>query len=259
MTPWVRRLLIANILVFFVQYTAPQLTYSMEFVPRLILFRPWSMFTYMFLHAGIMHILWNMIGLYFFGPRVEARLGSTRFIQLYLVSGLGGAALSFITPNVSIVGASGAIFGVMLAYATFWPRDQVLIWGIIPIEIRWLVLGSTALALFSGLGALRQPGFGGNVAHFAHLGGYLGAWIFLKVVNPARTVARFRAKTVAPTPVDKIANWKRVDVNKVHEVNREELNRILDKINTSGLTSLTAQERLFLSNFVPPDDRTPVS
>jgi membrane associated rhomboid family serine protease len=261
MTPWVRRLLVANILVFFLQYTNafPAVENAMLFIPRLVLFRPWSPFTYMFLHAGIMHILWNMVGLYFFGPRVEARLGSTRFIQLYIVSGLGGAALSFITPNAAILGASGAIFGIMMAYAMFWPRDQVMIWGIIPIEIRWLVMGTTALAIFSGVGSLSGGMSGGNIAHFAHLGGYLGAWIFLKLVNPARTVAKFRAKTIAPMPDEKISNWKRVDVNKVHEVNREELNRILDKINTSGLSSLSAAERLFLSNFVPPDDRPKVS
>jgi membrane associated rhomboid family serine protease len=255
MTPWVRRLLLANILVFFVQYTMPGLTDSLVFVPRYVLFRPWSIVTYMFLHGGFMHILFNMLGLYFFGPRVEARIGSRRFVQLYFVSGIAGALLSFVfAPSAAIVGASAAIFGVMLAFATFWPRDQIMIYGIIPIEARWLVIITTVLALYSGL-----QGSQGGVADFAHLGGFVGAWFFLRFIDPARRVARFRASTVAKTTGEQLANWKRIDTSRVHEVNRDELNRILDKINASGLASLTPQERLFLSNFVPPDDRRPVS
>lgn len=251
MTPWVRRLLAANVIVFFVQAALPGFDNPFVLVPRFVLVRPWTLVSYMFLHAGLTHILFNMIGLFFFGPRVEARLGSRRFIQLYFVSGITGALLSIVfTPFAAVVGASAAVFGVMLAFATFWPRDQILIWGIIPIEARWLVILTTVLALWSGFG-----GGGGGIAHFAHLGGYLGAWIFLRLVDPARRVAKFRASTVAAAPRDRLANWKRVDVTSAHEVNREELNRILDKINATGLASLTPEERLFLSNFVPPDDR----
>jgi membrane associated rhomboid family serine protease len=255
MTPWVRRLLIANIVVYFFQYTMPAVTDPLVFVPRLALFRPWTIITYMFLHAGMTHILFNMLGLYFFGPRVEERLGSSRFIQLYFISGISGAALSFMfAPRAAIVGASAAVFGVMLAFAMFWPRAQIMIWGIVPVEARWLVVITTALALWSGLGGSR-----GGVADFAHLGGYLGAWVFLRTIDPTRRAARFRASTVASTPHDRLSNWKRVDTSRVHEVNRDELNRILDKISASGLESLTPQERLFLSNFVPPDDRPGVS
>lgn len=255
MTPWVRRLLIANVIVFFIQATSPGIENAFVFVPRAVLFRPWTIVTYMFLHAGFTHILFNMIGLYFFGPQVESRIGSRRFFQLYFISGISGALLSFaFAPRSAIVGASAAVFGVMLAFAIFWPRVQILIWRILPIEARWLIVITTALALWSGLGGSR-----GGVADFAHLGGYVGAYLFLKLIDPAKRVARFRASTVAKPDRDKLANWKRVDVAGVHEVNRDELNRILDKINASGLTSLTPEERLFLSNFVPPDDRPAVS
>ena len=255
MTPWVRRLLIANIAVFFVQYTMPAVTDALVFVPRFALFRPWTIVTYMFLHAGLSHIFFNMLGLYFFGPRVEGRIGSRRFVQLYFVSGISGALLSIaFAPSAAIVGASAAVFGVMLAFAMFWPRDQILIWGIIPVEVRWLVIITTALAIWSGLNGSR-----GGVADFAHLGGYLGAWIFLKLIDPARRVARFRASTIGKPATDRLSNWQRVDVARVHEVNRDELNRILDKINAGGLGSLSPEERLFLSNFVPPDDRPAVS
>lgn len=255
MTPWVRRLLIANIAVFFVQYTMPAVTDALVFVPRYALFRPWTIVTYMFLHAGLSHIFFNMLGLYFFGPRVEGRIGSRRFVQLYFIGGVSGALLSIVfAPSAAIVGASAAVFGVMLAFAMFWPRDQILIWGIIPVEVRWLVIITTALAIWSGLNGSR-----GGVADFAHLGGYLGAWIFLKLIDPSRRVARFRASTIGKPATDRLSNWKRVDVARVHEVNRDELNRILDKINAGGLGSLSPEERLFLSNFVPPDDRPAVS
>ena len=177
MTPWVQRLLIANVLMFFVQQNVPGVTEALYFVPNEMLTHPWTVVTYTFLHAGWMHLLFNMIALYFFGSRVESRLGPERFFVLYFVSGISGALLSFaFSDRTPILGASGAVFGVSLAYARFWPRDQILIWGIIPIEARWLVAISTGMALF---------GIGGGVAHFAHLGGFLGGYLYLLVLEIA--------------------------------------------------------------------------
>ena len=253
MTPWVRRLLGANIVVFFVQMTMPALTTGLAFVPVLAFLRPWTIVTYMFLHGSITHILFNMLGLFFFGPRVEERLGSAKFGWLYFTSGIAGALLSAIlAPSAAIVGASAAIFGVMFAFAHFWPRDQILIWGVLPIEARWLVVITTVLALWSGMGGSR-----GGVADFAHLGGYAGAFLYLRWLEARRGLAKFQRQAAAPATERVLGNWKRVDVAAAHELNREELNRVLDKISASGLGSLTPQERLFLSNFVPPDDRKP--
>jgi len=249
-TPWVQRFLIANVLIFFVQQTMPGLDRSLVLVPALLLARPWTLVTYMFLHAGFTHILFNMLGLYFFGPRVEQRIGSSRFFALYMISGITGGLLSFYTPMVAIVGASGAIFGVLLAYARFWPRDQMLIWGIIPIEVRWLVLIYTLISLL---------GIGTGVAHFAHLGGFLGAFLYLLWMERSAGARKFRKVATAPPPAKDatLGNWRNVNRASVHAVNKEEVDRILDKISASGLASLTPQERLFLSNFVPPDDRKP--
>lgn len=250
MTPWVQRFLIANVLIFFVQQTMPGLDRSLVLVPALLLARPWTLVTYMFLHAGFTHILFNMLGLYFFGPRVEQRIGSSRFFALYMISGITGGLLSFYTPMVAIVGASGAIFGVLLAYARFWPRDQMLIWGIIPIEVRWLVLIYTLISLL---------GIGTGVAHFAHLGGFLGAFLYLLWMERSAGARKFRKVATAPPPAKDavLGNWRNVNRAGIHAVNKEEVDRILDKISASGLASLTPQERLFLSNFVPPDDRKP--
>ena len=253
MTQYVRILLFANIGIFFLQNTMDWVTMQMIFVPRLILIRPWTIFTYMFLHAGLMHLAFNMLGLFFFGPRVEERLGSRNFLMLYVISGLTGALASLITaPGSAVLGASGAVFGVMLAFAWFWPDMPIHIWGIIPVPARMLVILTTVFSLWSGLGGVRS-----NVAHFAHLGGYLGAWLYLKWLDRKRL--DFKKKATGAPPVRELTFTKRpdVDLQKVHEVNRAEVNRILDKISAHGMSALTSQERLFLSNFAAPDDRPP--
>ncbi len=257
MTPWVQRLLIANVAVFFVQKLAPSLADPLVFVPMLVFSQPWTIITYMFLHGSFTHILFNMLGLYFFGPRIEMRLGSQRFITLYFVSGISGALFSFIfAPYAGVIGASAAIFGIMLAFAHFWPREQIYIWGILPVEARWLVVITTLLAIWSGMG-----GSSGGVADFAHLGGYAGAFVYLRLIRWGSASAKFKRKAESVgRVVGSIESFRKLDMSKVHEVNREELNRILDKINAEGMASLTPQERIFLSNFAPPDDRqAPVS
>jgi membrane associated rhomboid family serine protease len=249
-TPWVQRFLIANVLMFFVQMTAPAVTDALVFVPAELVTRPWALVTYMFLHAGFTHILFNMLGLYFFGPRVEQRIGSQRFFALYMISGITGGLLSFYNPHVPIVGASGAIYGVLLAYARFWPRDKIFIWGIIPVEVRWLVMIYTVISLM---------GWGTGVAHFAHLGGFLGAFLYLLWLERSAGSRKFRQVATAPPPAKDalLGNWRNVNRASIHAVNKDEVDRILDKISASGIGSLTPQERLFLSNFVPPDDRKP--
>jgi membrane associated rhomboid family serine protease len=256
LTPWVQRLLIANVAAFFVQLAAPGLMDPLVFVPMAVFTHPWTIITYMFLHGGFTHILFNMIALFFFGPRVEARLGGNRFITLYFIAGVSGALLSFaFAPYAGVVGASAAIFGVMLAYAHFWPRDTVLIWGIIPIEIRWLVVITTVMSIWSGMGGSR-----GGTADFAHLGGYAGAFIYLRLIGWGGAAASFKKKAVGGARVvGSINAFQKVDPNSVNALNRDEVNRILDKISAQGVGGITEQERLFLMHFVPPDDRKPIS
>src|SRR5687768_9330134 len=251
-TPWVLRLVIANVLVFFVQYSTRS-SFGLEFVPYAILQRPWTLVTYMFLHGGLGHIFFNMLGLYFFGPRVEARLGPSRFITLYLLSGVAGALLSLaLARRYPIIGASGAVFGVLMAFARFWPRERIFIWGVLPIEARWLVIIYAALDLFGANGYGRA-----GIANFAHLGGFAGALLYLLFLERRQGARQFKQAATPKVPESALGNWKNVDRGSIHAVNREEVDRILDKISASGLASLTPQERQFLSNFVPPDDRKP--
>lgn len=250
MTPWVLRLIIANVAVFFLQQATPQINDFFVLVPALGLVRPWTFVTYMFLHGGIGHIFFNMLTLFFFGPRLESRLGGRAFLGLYFASGIMGALLSIpFTPYAPIIGASGGVYGVMLGYAMFWPRDQLMIWGIIPVEARFLILIMTAISLFGGV----SPGSGG-IAHFAHLGGFLGGYLFIKAMRRGSGAVKFRNQA-APilrkieTPATALDRWRRIKRDGLHEVNRDELDRILDKISAGGIGSLTAGEREFLDRF----------
>jgi membrane associated rhomboid family serine protease len=250
MTLWVQRLLYANIAVFLLQMSMPgTVTRLLALVPAALLVRPWTIITYMFAHstAGLTHILFNMFALYIFGPRVEARLGSAHFIRMYLIAGITGGLLSLVfTPSVAIVGASGAVFGVQLAFAMFYPRDKILIWGIIPVEARVLVILMTLITLWGGFKG------GGGVAHFAHLGGYIGAFLYLKWAEKRSPAKQWQAKVAGPPPkAIPLGDWRSVNLSMVHEVNRDEVQRILQKIADKGEGSLTAQERVFLGHFVP--------
>jgi membrane associated rhomboid family serine protease len=253
MTKWVKFLLIANVVIFFFQMTNQAFTEDFAFRPVFFFRQPWTIITYMFLHGGLGHLFFNMLGLYFFGSRVEDRLGSNRFITLYFLSGITGALFGFIFPAYAVIGASGAIYGVMLAYAWFWPRDRIMIYGIIPVEARILVIIYAVMSLMGSAG-----GVGGSTAHFAHLGGLVGAFVYLKWISAHQGAKKFRAAVTPKVPEQALVNWKRVDPKSVHEVNRDELNRVLDKVSKSGLASLTPDERRFLMNFVPPDDRPPM-
>jgi membrane associated rhomboid family serine protease len=246
MTPWVTRLIIANVAVFLLTSVLHMAMGPFILVPAYILLRPWTVITYMFLHANVMHILFNMITLFFFGTRLEAFLGGRRFLWLYFLSGIMGAAVSFIfAPYTAIIGASGGVFGVELGFAYFWPRDRIYVWGVIPVEARWLVAIMTALTLYGGFG-----GGGDGIAHFAHLGGFLGGYLYLRWID--RRARRHRAeqspRQMAPKSSD-LERWMTINRESLHEVNREEFDRIMQKMKDSGPASLTPQERGFLDRF----------
>ena len=122
MTPWAMRLLVANVLMYFlIAPPGSPLFRAFTLLPLpWALYRPWTVFTYMFLHANTMHLVFNMIGVFFFGPRLEAKLGGSAFLKLYFLSGLGGALLSFaFGPQAPVVGASGAVFGILIGFAHY--------------------------------------------------------------------------------------------------------------------------------------------
>jgi membrane associated rhomboid family serine protease len=249
------RLLVANVMMFFVQQVMPGLAAQLVLIPGWAIVRPWTLITYTFLHADLMHILFNMLGLYFFGPRLEERIGSTNFFWLYMASGLTGGLLSVVTAYlnltpglVRIVGASGSVFGVFLGFARYWPRERVFIWGILPVEAWLLVIIMTLLSLYGGATGM------GNVAHFAHLGGYVGGYLYLKIME-ARSPARAFKKKVQGDRTRfmgdsaDLRRWRSIRRETLHELNRSEVDRLLAKIDAKGVSSLTPDERAVLDRF----------
>jgi membrane associated rhomboid family serine protease len=253
MSPWVTRLVLANVAMFFLSQAVPAVGSALLLVPRAVLIRPWTPITYMFLHADFMHLAFNMLGLYFFGPRLEMRLGGRKFLWLYFLSGITGAVLSFVfTPSAAIIGASGGVFGVFLGFAMFWPRERVYIFGILPMEAWILVAVMTVMALFGGFTSSR-----GGIAHFAHLGGFLGAFGYLKYLERASPARRFK-KRAASVPRQSGGNeranlerWSKIPRESMHEVNRAEVDRLLEKVRTHGASTLTPSERECLDRFSP--------
>ena len=252
MTPWVQRLLIANVVVYFVAQPNSALFQQLWYYPPAAFARPWTVVSYMFLHGSVGHLFFNMIGLFFFGPRLEQRLGAKGFLWLYYVSGIGGALFqTLFSPEAPMVGASGAVYGILLGFALYWPRERVYIWGILPIEA-WLL---ATLLLFGSLYSGFNPGAGSRTAHFAHLGGLAFAFVFLKFWDWKRGQAKRefqRQLTPKATPKGvvgdrlAVARWKGISVQDLHELNREEVQRLLAKVEAGGAASLTQPERQFL-------------
>ncbi len=252
MTPWVTRLVVANVVVFFATRAAPQLAYPFVFVPGAVLAQPWTLVTYQFLHGDFFHLLGNMFGLFFLGPRVEARLGGRQFLALYFTGGITGALLSIpLAPGAAIIGASGSVFAVMLAFARYWPQERLLLWGVLPIESRVFVVLLTALSLWSGFTGAQR-----GIAHFAHLGGFLGGWLYLVWMERRSPARAFRnaalgpALRAAPKSGD-LVRWERIPRERLHEVNRAEVDRVMEKARADGPASLTVEERAFLDRLVP--------
>jgi membrane associated rhomboid family serine protease len=144
--------------------------------------RVWTLVTYMFMHGGLMHLVFNMLGLFVFGTQVERYMGSREFLLFYLVTGTLAGLFSFFAywftgrALTILLGASGALFAVELAYAVFFPDSILYLWGILPLRAPVMVLGFTALELVSSV-----TGLASGVAHFTHLAGFGFAWIYFRV------------------------------------------------------------------------------
>ena len=143
----------------------------------------WQIFTYMFVHGGYLHILFNMLVLFMFGVQLERRMGSTEFLLLYLVTGAGVGLIS-LALGANVVGASGAIYGLLLAFATYFPDARIVIFFMIPVRAPSAVLIFAVLSIVCEL-----TGAFGRVAHFAHLAGIAIGFLYFVLrlgINPIR-------------------------------------------------------------------------
>ncbi|QHS55440.1 rhomboid family intramembrane serine protease [Mucilaginibacter sp. 14171R-50] len=187
------------------------------YYPNSPLFRPWQVITYMFMHGGFSHIFFNMFALVMFGPMLEYTLGSKKFFNYYFITGIGGFVLYMVVQamqvyaiagavtiphpelessyfmfgggqeqaqalynlyHIPMLGASGAVFGILVGFGMLFPNMEMLIMFIpIPVKAKYVVIGYVAIELFSGVGRFA----GDNVAHFAHLGGALFGFLLIKI------------------------------------------------------------------------------
>lgn len=182
-------LIAVNVLVFAAGLAAPRLTLALALSPLAVASGwVWQVVTYMFTHANFTHLLVNMLGIFFFGTQVERRLGSMEFLLYYLVSGtLAGIASVIIYMATGawytlLLGASGAVFALLLAFAVLFPQAIVYLYGFIPLRAPVMVIGYTAL----GLG-LQLFGARSNIAHLTHLAGFVVGLAYFPVrqgMNP---------------------------------------------------------------------------
>lgn len=213
---------------------------------------PWRMVTYMLLHAGGFHILFNMLWLWWMGQAVENTLGTRNFLIIYLGSGIGGAivnglvALAFGSATaLPTIGASGAVFGVMVAFAMIYPTAPIMLLLLPPIQARYVVAGLIALDILF-LTA------NDNVARIVHLGGAASGWALMRYYSTGgmdRIAAMFSTWKPSTRPKNKRMRSV-VDATIIEEIDQSEIDRILDKIAQKGYSSLNAEEkkRLFDSS-----------
>ncbi len=244
----------------------------------------WSTGTYMFVHYGLWHLALNMYALLAFGPRLEAAMGTRGFTLYFLLCGVGGAMahLLFVRAGL-LVGSSAAVFGIMFAYWQHWPKDEVGFLGAIPMRAWAMILLMAGAILTVGIVGAGQPQAGGErLAYLSHFGGLVFGWLYFRT-PPAASLDRFRQR-ISPAPdyqddvppraiprtlpraraqrdeVDEIvakskavAGQKRpasralvTPVWNSREARAAELDRVLDKISSSGLESLSPEEKALL-------------
>jgi membrane associated rhomboid family serine protease len=212
-------------------------------VPRLVWskFFLWQLITYMFLHGGFWHILMNMFVLWMFGSDLERDWGSREFLKYYFLCGVGAGVFNVIfQPNslIPIVGASGAIYGLLVAFAIMYPNRTVYLYFLFPVQVKYLVIFLAALEFFLSMTSSQS-----TVAHFAHLGGMLVGFLYLKTnwrysAIKSKITGRFHQRKIEKYWKEKEKEQKMM----------EEVDQILDKINKVGYDNLTRQEKKILED-----------
>ncbi len=283
-TPAVQWLIALNVAIYFLQLTIVRdadMWAALGFKLTDLTEQPWTIVTYMFAHGSFLHIAVNMYMLWLFGPRIEHSWSSGRFAFFYVLCGLGGWLFHLLFAREGVlIGASGAIFGVMLAYAMRWPDDEIVIFPFVflRLKMKWLVLLLAGFNLAAGVGSAAA---GSGVAYFAHLGGFAVAWLYLRwTAMPSTDRLRHRVAAAPdltddpPRPIPRSQSRPRERLSEVDEVvarsnaiasrqrprddrrtatvtppSLEAIDPVLDKISRQGIESLTGEERRLLEEY----------
>ena len=201
----------------------------------------WQPFTYMFLHApfyssvGISHILLNMLGLWVFGRELEQAWGKTHFLKYYFITGVGSGLITYlfhIGSDNPVIGASGAVYGVLLAYGVSYPNRMLYIWGIIPVKSMWLVIIMGSIAFFGVLGNAD------GISHVTHISGMVIGYFLLKKKWKWKDVLfAIRKKTIE----FQVQRHEEKDI-KVNMLQKD-IDMILEKIQKLGFSGLSDEEK----------------
>jgi membrane associated rhomboid family serine protease len=261
LTPGVKNIIFANAIIFLMSVLNRQLgyflsnTFALHAYDVLYQFKIWQLVTYMFLHGGFWHIFFNMFVFWMFGTELEMEWGTKQFIKYYFICGIGAGIINILLTSSDplypgTVGASGAIYGVMVAYAVRYPNRLVYIYFLFPVKVKYLIGFLAAVSFLSTWNAQ-----GDGIAHAAHLGGMLVGYIYLKYWQQFYKVKSFFHRTVKKPhqpsgsgPVDeKVAYY------------RKKIDELLDKINRVGYLNLTDEEKELLeegSKYLREHDKT---
>jgi membrane associated rhomboid family serine protease len=239
LTPGVKGLLIANVGVYLLQmFARRELEYLFGLEPRAFWADKalWQPVTYMFLHGGFTHILFNMFALWIFGGALESVWGTRRFVRFYFLTGIGaGLSNCILTPHldVPIIGASGAVYGLLGAYGVLFPNSLLYVWGLFPIRAKYLVLIFGGFEFIASLNPHATP-----VAHLVHLGGMVIGVVYIKWND----IVRWGARSVKgwQRERDRAGTLKKFETQSSL---RHEVDGLLDKINEVGMDNLTSWER----------------
>jgi membrane associated rhomboid family serine protease len=236
-TPVVKNLIIANAAIYVVTLLSQGLIRIFGLVP--VMFWKgaiWQPLTYMFLHGGTFHLLFNMLVLWMFGSTLEATWGSRKFLKFYLICGAGAGfmnALVLYSSPIPTVGASGAIYGLLMAFAILFPNQLIYIWGIFPVKARYFVIGIGLLELIAATGSTQS-----NIAHVAHLSGMLFGLVYMKWADWQKKYSRLQSENKKKRHLKVV--WDREQEKRKLQ---KEADDLLDKINREGIDSLTLAER----------------
>lgn len=277
--PVIKNLLIINVAVFFVQILGSEIIISDNTALSQVLikyfalipigvfsdttFYPWQLITYQFMHGGFGHIFFNMFALWMFGMEIENMWGAKKFLTFYLLAGVvAGLCHLFISPLLGAspaptIGASGAVYAVLIGFALFFPERYIFLYFLIPIKAKYLI-GFLIVFEFLAINSAHS-----NIAHLAHLGGALTGFLFIwfdksSHIDLKAMIRRNRFKSSASSGSrynifdkdDDVQEAKFYDIKDSKEdkidVTQEEIDRILDKISQSGYQNLTAREKKIL-------------
>lgn len=239
-TDAIKLLVTVNFAIFFFQYLSGQSTIFFQLfglVPKSVwsLFMIWQPFTYLFFHGGIWHVLINMFVLWMFGTELEKVWGKHRFLKYYFVTGVGSGLITLlfnIQSTIPIVGASGAVYGVLLAYGLLYPNRTIYLYGIVPIKSVWFVVSIGVIAFVSSIGNTT------NISHMTHLSGMVIGYFTLR--------SNFKIKDVIFQARKQVIEYKihqREKMKTKQQKVESDINRILEKINQVGFDKLTQQEK----------------